>query len=187
MIIPLPAKLGLIYVTSELALSLLRRSGTKSKRRDSGSLAVLWITITMAMFAGVLVSQLSPAFRYPLASPVAQILGLLFAAGLVLRWWAIISLGKFFTVDVAIAEDHQLIVRGPYHLMRHPSYTGMLLAFFALAVTFQNWLSILCILVPISAAMAYRIYVEEIALEHTFGDAYHAYAKSTKRLIPGVF
>ena len=78
-------------------------------------------------------------------------------------------------------------MRGPYHLMRHPSYTGMLLAFAALAGTFQNWLSLACILVPILAALAYRIYVEEIALEATFGDEYRQYAAETKRLIPGVF
>jgi len=90
-------------------------------------------------------------------------------------------------VDVAIAEDHELVVRGPYHLVRHPSYSGMMLAFGALAVTFQNWLSVVCILVPISAALAYRIYIEEIALEATFGESYRAYAATTKRLIPGVF
>ena len=63
----------------------------------------------------------------------------------------------------------------------------LLLAFLALALTYQNWVSIACIMIPISIALAYRIYIEEIALEHTFGESYHAYAKSTKRLIPGVF
>jgi protein-S-isoprenylcysteine O-methyltransferase Ste14 len=63
----------------------------------------------------------------------------------------------------------------------------MMMAFVALSVTFQNWLSIACILIPISLALAYRIYIEEIALEATFGDTYHAYARSTKRLIPGIF
>jgi protein-S-isoprenylcysteine O-methyltransferase len=183
----LPGKLGLIYVTSELALTYLRRSGKKTKRRDAGSLATLWIVITAAMIGGVIVAYELPAFAFPLPQTIAQVFGTLFATGLVLRWWAILSLGKFFTVDVAIADDHQLIVRGPYHVMRHPSYTGMLLAFIALAVTFQNWLSIICILVPISIALAYRIYIEEIALEATFGQAYHRYAATTKRLIPGVF
>ena len=183
----LPAKLGLIYVVSEMALSYLKRSGQKSRRRDSGSLVILWVTITAAMIGGVLVAYLLPAFHYPLPRAVAQILGPLFAGGLVLRWWAILSLGKFFTVDVAIADDHELIIRGPYHLVRHPSYSGMMLAFLALAATFQNWLSIVTILLPIALALAYRIYIEEIALAATFGESYHAYARSTKRLIPGVF
>jgi protein-S-isoprenylcysteine O-methyltransferase Ste14 len=185
--LPLPAKLGLIYLASELALRFLKRSGKKSKSRDASSLTWLWVAVAIGMTAGAIVAKILPAFGFPLSSAVAQLLGILFAGGLVLRWWAILSLGKFFTVDVAIAEDHKLIVRGPYHWMRHPSYTGMMLAFLTLAVTFQNWLSIVSILLPISIALAYRIYIEEIALEATFGEAYHAYARTTKRLIPGVF
>jgi len=183
----LPGKLGLIYVVSELALGFLRRSGAKSKRQDAGSLTALWVTITLGIIAGIVVTWLFPQFGFPLPHAVAQALGTVFAFALVLRWWAILSLGKFFTVDVAIAQDHRLIIRGPYHWMRHPSYTGMLLAFLALGATFQNWVSLVCIMVPISLALAYRIYVEEIALEATFGSAYHRYAETTKRLIPGVF
>lgn len=183
----LPAKLGLIYVLSELALAFLKRSGTKTKRQDGGSLRALWITITIAMFAGVFATQALPQFGYALSHLATELIGAVFALALVLRWWAIISLGKFFTVDVAIAQDHRLIIRGPYHWMRHPSYTGMLVAFLMLAITYQNWISIACIMIPIGIALAYRIYVEEIALEATFGSAYHRYAETTKRLIPGVF
>jgi len=184
---PLPAKLGLIYLVSELALRFMRHSDSRAKRRDAGSLTGLWVAILLGIGAAVAVARLLPALTYPLPSAVIDVLGFLFACGLVLRWWAIISLGKFFTVDVSIADDHQLIVRGPYHALRHPSYSGMMLAFVTLSVTFQNWLSIVCIMLPISIALAYRIYVEEIALEATFGDTYQSYAKSTKRLIPGVF
>ena len=183
----LPLKLGLIYLVSEVALQYFRRSSGRTKRADGGSFYVLWITITLGIIGGIAVTHFLPAYHFSLPRAVAQILGTVFAAGLVLRWWAIISLGKFFTVDVAIASDHRLVIRGPFHLMRHPSYTGMLLAFAALAATFQNWVSLACILVPIGAALAYRIYIEEIALETTFGDEYRQYAAETKRLIPGVF
>ncbi|MEO6875068.1 MAG: isoprenylcysteine carboxylmethyltransferase family protein [Opitutaceae bacterium] len=185
--LPLPANLGLLYLSSELALRFLKRSDPRAKRRDAGSLTVLWVTILASIGAAVAVVYFLPRFNFVLTPAVAQIFGLLFAVGLVLRWWSILSLGRFFTVDVAIAQDHELIVRGPYHWMRHPSYTGMMLVFIALATTFQNWLSIACILIPISCALAYRIYIEEIALEVTFGDAYQEYARTTKRLIPGVF
>lgn len=187
MTIPLPAKLGLIYLVSELALRFMRRSDSRTKRRDANSLTGLWIAIALGIGGGIAVARFLPAFNYPLPSAIAEFLGTLFTCGLILRWWSIISLGRFFTVDVSIAADHELIVRGPYHVLRHPSYSGMMLAFITLSVTFQNWLSIVCIMLPISIALAYRIYVEEIALEATFGDAYHAYAKATKRLIPGVF
>ena len=183
----LPEKLGLIYLLSEIGIGLLRRSGRRSKRRDAGSLTVLWVTIIAAIAAAVMVTYLLPQFAFPLPHAVGEVIGGVFAIGLVLRWWAILSLGKFFTVDVAIADDHQLIIRGPYHLVRQPSYTGMMLAFAALSVTFQNWVSIACILIPISLALTYRIYIEEIALEATFGESYQVYVRTTKRLIPGIF
>jgi protein-S-isoprenylcysteine O-methyltransferase len=183
----LPAKLGLLYLVSEIALRYLRRSGANARRVDAGSLTVLWITIGVGIIAGIAVALLVPRFHFSLPHAITQVIGVVFVGGLVLRWWAIVSLGKFFTVDVAIDPDHRLIVRGPYHLMRHPSYTGMMLAFVALAVTFQNWLSIVCILLPISGALAYRIYIEEIALEANFGDEYRRYAEITKRLIPGLY
>ena len=183
----LPLKLGLIYLVSEVALQYFRRASGQSRRADGGSFYAIWIAISLGIIGGITVTHFLPAYHFALPRAVAQTLGTVFAAGLILRWWAIFSLGKFFTVDVAIASDHRLVVRGPYHLMRHPSYTGMLLAFAALAVTFQNWLSLACILLPIMAALAYRIYIEEIALEATFGDDYRQYAAETKRLIPGVF
>ena len=180
----LPEKLGLIFLVSEIGVSVLRRSGTKSTRHDGGSLALLWVTISAAMVGAVLVASLLPQFAFVLKHSTAKLVGPVFVLGLVLRWWAIISLGKFFTVDVAIATDHQLIVRGPYHFVRHPSYTGMMVAFFALALTFQNWLSFACVLVPISLALTYRIYVEEIALEATFGESYQQYARRLSGSFP---
>ena len=49
--------------------------------------------------------------------------------GLLLRWWSFVSLGKYFTVVVKTSEDQPVVERGPYLVLRHPSYTGLLLAF----------------------------------------------------------
>ena len=70
---------------------------------------------------------------------LAPLAVVLFVAGLILRWWAIITLGRFFTVDVTIEKDHELIQRGPFRVVRHPSYTGVLLAFVGVALSFRNW------------------------------------------------
>jgi len=183
----LPYWLGLIYLLSEVALRFSRRSGGGTQRADAGSLAVLWITITVGIVSGIYVTHLAPGFHFPLPPVARAVVVVGFAGGLALRWWAILSLGKFFTVDVAIAADHRLIVRGPYRLMRHPSYTGMVLAFAAFAATYQNWLSFPCVLGPILLALAYRIRVEEAALRTAFGEDYARYARTTKRLFPGVY
>ena len=83
-----------------------------------------------------------------------------------MRWWAIITLGRFFTVDVTIEKNHELVERGPFHLVRHPSYTGVLLAFVGLALSLRNWAALLVILVPIGVAFIHRMNVEE---EGAFG------------------
>jgi protein-S-isoprenylcysteine O-methyltransferase len=111
----------------------------------------------------------------------------LFAAGLILRWWAIITLGRFFTVDVTIEKDHELVERGPFKFVRHPSYTGVLLAFVGFALTLRNWGAILVILVPIFVAFGRRMRVEESALTEALGDQYRDYIRRTKRLVPGIY
>lgn len=110
-------------------------------------------------------------------------MGLLVAGG-ALRWVAIISLGRFFTVDVAVHRDHRVITNGPYRYVRHPSYTGALLQVLGLAMGLASWVSALVLIVPIGATLAYRIFVEEQALRQSLGTEYDDYCKVTPRLIP---
>jgi protein-S-isoprenylcysteine O-methyltransferase Ste14 len=111
----------------------------------------------------------------------------LFVAGLLLRWWAIITLGRFFTVDVTIEKDHELVERGPFRIVRHPSYTGVLLAFVGLALSLCNLAVLLVILLPIGAAFVHRMNVEENALSAALGSQYTDYMRRTKRLVPFVY
>jgi protein-S-isoprenylcysteine O-methyltransferase len=85
---------------------------------------------------------------------------------------------------VSILAEHKLIDSGPYRYIRHPTYTGALLAFFGLGFCFGNWLSILFMTVPIIAAFLWRIRIEEHALNDALGEEYRAYTQRTKRLIP---
>jgi protein-S-isoprenylcysteine O-methyltransferase len=121
-------------------------------------------------------------------SRIIPIIGVaLFACGIALRWYSIFYLGRFFTVDVAIAPGHELIEAGPYRFIRHPSYTGALLAFFGFALTLGNWLASLCLLLPIAAAFLWRIHVEERALSDALGEVYRGYVRRTKRLLPFIY
>jgi protein-S-isoprenylcysteine O-methyltransferase Ste14 len=107
--------------------------------------------------------------------------------GLVIRWLAIFTLGKYFTRTVTISSDHRIIQRGLYRYLRHPAYTGALLAHLGLGLAFTNWLSFLLIFVPILIAAIYRMQVEEDALRNAFGGEYEEFAKNRKRLIPKVY
>ena len=184
----LTSELGLIYLVSEILLTLTRRSRSKTgTKQDRSKLGIIWLVIAISVMAGVFVAE---NFR-PAALPHGRIFAsagvVLFVAGLILRWWAIITLGRFFTVDVTIEKDHQLVEKGPFRIVRHPSYTGVLLAFVGLALSLRNGAALLVILIPIGAAFVHRMNVEEDALSRALGPRYAEYMKRTKRLMPFIY
>jgi protein-S-isoprenylcysteine O-methyltransferase len=181
-------KLGLIYLVSEILLTLTRRSRSKTgTKQDRSTLGIIWLVIAVSVTAGVFVAQNFPAASLSHGWIFASAGVTLVVAGLILRWWAIIILGRFFSVDVTIEKDHQLVERGPFRVVRHPSYTGVLLAFVGLALSLGNWAALLVILIPIGAAFVHRMNVEEDALSKALGPRYIEYMKRTKRLLPFVY
>jgi protein-S-isoprenylcysteine O-methyltransferase len=180
--------IGIVYGGSEVVLTLLLRSHDNVARgADRGSLALVWTTITLAIFAAIQVANRGAARLPgpPLAWAAAGVV--LVAAGLALRWTAILTLRGAFTVDVAIARDQRIVDRGVYAVLRHPSYTGGLLAFLGMALVFGDWLAGPVLFLPITAAFLYRIRVEERALRAAFGAKYEAYCRRTRRLVPFLY
>ncbi len=112
--------LSAILLASELALALTKRSKSRATGKDRFTLPLLWTVIGLSIWAAFFLRAACPQGRLPYPR-VFYIIGLiLFVLGLIVRWAAIIYLGRFFTVNVAIAEDHQLITTGPYRFVRHP-------------------------------------------------------------------
>lgn len=109
------------------------------------------------------------------------------AAGIALRIWAIVTLDEFFTFVVGIADDHRVVEHGPYRVLRHPGYAGVLLTLLGVGLALGNWLSLALIVVVPAAALAVRIVVEEATLARALGGEYAAYAARTARLIPGLW
>ena len=184
----LSLELGLVYLISELLLTVTRRSRSRTgTKQDRSTLGVIWMVIMVSIAAGVFVAMNWPPAALPNGRMFALVGVFLFVAGLLLRWWAIITLGRFFTVDVTIEKDHELVERGPFRVVRHPSYTGVLLAFVGFALTLRNWAALLIILLPIFAAFIRRMNVEEDALSRALGSRYADYMRRTKRLVPFVY
>ncbi|HEY2125279.1 MAG TPA: isoprenylcysteine carboxylmethyltransferase family protein [Chthoniobacterales bacterium] len=182
----LPACLGGLYLLSEVFLSITRRSGTGAVSRDRRSLILLWLVITLSIWLSIRASYWPPG-RLP-RSLVWPWLGLFtFVLGIALRWYAILYLGRFFTVNVAIAQEHELIDSGPYRWIRHPSYTGALLALVGFGLSLGSWVALICLVIPTTAVFSWRIYVEERALSEALGDAYRQYMARTRRLIPFLY
>jgi protein-S-isoprenylcysteine O-methyltransferase Ste14 len=107
--------------------------------------------------------------------------------GIIIRWTAIRDLGKYFTSTVRIKDNHRLIRTGMYEHLRHPAYTGALVAHLGLGMAFANWYSLALSSIPFFIAAMYRMRVEEQVLFAEFGQEYVDYARSTKRLIPKVY
>jgi protein-S-isoprenylcysteine O-methyltransferase Ste14 len=177
-----------VWVASEIVIAFGTRAKSGSASvRDRGSLAILWMVITTACLAAGWLGEVRFA-RIPISSPTAKMVGIVvLVAGLALRWTAVLTLGKFFTSNVAIHEGQTVLRTGVYRYLRHPSYTGLWLAFAGLAFHYRDWVSLFVVLLPITAAMLYRIRVEEAALVGAFGTEYEDYRKTTSRLIPRLY
>jgi protein-S-isoprenylcysteine O-methyltransferase len=188
MMIPDSRVLGGIYFLSEWGLMIFKRAksgagGSKDRGSFGVLLVVIWLSITFAyQFEFAVPGTGWPPLPWVSSAGIAVMI-----VGLALRWYSIIYLGRFFTVNVAIAADHQLIDTGPFRRVRHPSYSGALLAFLGLAICMQNWASLLILMTGTTAAFLYRMRVEERALTEAFGERYRQYLQRTARLIPGVY
>ena len=176
-----------LFPVSEIALSIFKRSKTVAgEGQDQGSMRLVWIAVAFGV-GGAIAAQWVPITRlhwpYQIVLPVALVLML---AGLTTRWWAIITLGRFFTTDVATQHGQSVVRTGPYRFVRHPSYAGLLVAFLGMGVSMSNWLSLAVLLTPITLAIFNRIMIEERALLAALGAPYADYCSRTKRLIPGI-
>ena len=183
---PIPVLLGIAYGLSEAGLGLLKRSRDDSVDADNWSLRMLWVTIVLAVTAGILASYRAPGAAIEMRA-VFWVGCALFGLGLALRWYSILYLGRFFTVNVAIHSGHEVIDTGPYRLIRHPSYAGALLAFLGLALCLANWWSLALIMVPILWVFGRRMSIEESALSNALGAPYTSYMSRTKRLAPFIY
>jgi protein-S-isoprenylcysteine O-methyltransferase len=187
MIVPPPFILGNFIWISELILGLVKRSGKNAVSKDRHSLPLIWIVYFTSIFFGIAAAYVLHSCKMPWPQYFLWFGYCLFVPGLAFRWYAIIYLGRFFTANVAIASDHRVIDTGPYRFIRHPSYTGSLVATLGFCLSFQNWASLLIIFLPCLAVMLWRIHIEERALLDALGDAYETYLRRTKRLVPWIY
>jgi protein-S-isoprenylcysteine O-methyltransferase len=184
---PIASVLGMLYLVSEIGLALFKRSGKSAADADQGSLGLIWSVIFASVTLAFVLQRALPQLDFTRASYAIPVGFVIFSAGIALRWYAIVYLGRFFTVNVAIAADHRLIDRGPYRLLRHPSYTGALLAFCGLGICLRNWAALAALTVPPLVVFLKRMRIEEDALLAAFGERYRDYMRRAWRLMPFIY
>ena len=174
-----------VWFASELIgaalIPRLRARAATSVRRDRGSRVLILLTV-----GGSLIIALY--FGYSGVGPLPDwvfYLGIfLMLLGVVVRQWAIAVLGRFFSLNVQVVEDQQVVEKGPYRLIRHPSYTGILITFIGISLAVQSLGALLVLIAVFTVSFGYRMRVEEKTLLAELGDNYANYMKRTKRLIP---
>lgn len=161
------------------------RSGPdRDQIQDRRSSLLVWIAIFATL---ALVPSLSSASLLRFGGYVAWAGLAIMAAGIGIRAWARVVLGRYFSVKLEMQEKQPLVEWGPYTSVRHPGYLGYIIMWVGLAFTSASGLAIIVVVVLFSAVYSYRIKNEEAMLSTTFGPAYDQYKRRTKRLIPFVY
>ena len=179
----------LVFAVGELAIrvSTIRNRSSRGTT-EWGSLVVVVAGFGVGIAGGILIAvQVSwaaiPAWRFGLF--IAGIA--LMVLGIVLRAWSVIVLGRNFTVYVQVRDEQPVVDTGPYRLLRHPSYTGLLLACLGIGLALGNWLALVVVVAVPTIAILVRIRVEEQALLAGIGEPYRRFMATRKRLIPWVW
>jgi protein-S-isoprenylcysteine O-methyltransferase Ste14 len=170
----------------ELAHAGNKREGA-ARVGGGGRQFALWPCLLAASAMLYLAPRYFPAAEIrPSAAAFAAGMVIL-AGGLVLRGAAIRTLGTYFTGTVRVSADQPVVTAGPYRFLRHPSYTGLLMAFVGLGLISVNWIGLAVMVVLPLPPILWRIHAEERALLAALGDRYGDFAAQRKRLIPLVW
>jgi protein-S-isoprenylcysteine O-methyltransferase Ste14 len=107
------------------------------------------------------------------------------AVGLLFAIWARRHLGRNWSQAVTVKVGHELITSGPYALVRHPIYTGLLLAFVGSAVARGEWRGLVAVAL-VFASLWHKLRLEEKWMRGQFGESYEAYSRRVAALVPYV-
>jgi protein-S-isoprenylcysteine O-methyltransferase Ste14 len=153
------------------------KAGSRTRRtRPPGLLIVVLGFVLLHIFR---------ASSLAVHNPILQTAGaILFVSGLGLAVWARIYLGRNWGMPMTQKDEPELVTSGPYHLVRHPIYSGILLAL--LGTSLATEISWLIAVVVMGAYFIYSARVEERLMTTSFPTVYPSYRTRTKMLIPFV-
>lgn len=171
-----------------VAVWLLGALSTKRTiyRESSAERARYWLVLVIGYFLLIKSSSLPPPFDWlavPQTTSSTWIGAFLCGSGLAFAIWARVVLGKNWSGVITLKEGHELIEHGPYCIVRHPIYTGILAMFAGTAIAigyFGGFLGLLLVFVSFWLKLKRE---EDLMLKH-FPDKYAGYQRRVKRIIP---
>jgi protein-S-isoprenylcysteine O-methyltransferase Ste14 len=176
-----------LFAAGEYAMRFRSRFRRDGQRAERWSLLVVLATVVGGMIAGLTLASWRPGLLGVGRWPVFVAGLALMATGLFIRQWAILVLGRFFTVDVRLHPNQPVVDRGPYRWVRHPSYTGLVVFFVGVGLAVTNWASLIVLALVPTIGLLFRIHAEERALLTGLGEPYRRYAATRRRLFPGIW
>ncbi|MGO9627834.1 MAG: methyltransferase family protein [Xanthobacteraceae bacterium] len=171
-----------------LAYWLIAARNVKTTRHRESS-ANRFLTIALTTPAAALLAVRGPwihwlSARFLPQTMVLYWLGLLMViCGLAFAVWARIHLGRNWSGTVTVKEDHELIRSGPYGIVRHPIYTGLLLAIAGTAIVFGEWRGLLAFGL-LTIALSLKLRREERFMQESFPEDYVRYQAQVPALVP---
>jgi len=173
---------GLIWAVAAFSVKKTTRSENPLSRFSNT--APIWICALLLLmppaWLGPLSFQIVPqSLTYYGIGAVMTVAGLGFAI------WARYHIGRNWSGVITVKEDHALIRTGPYAIVRHPIYTGLLLAIIGSALARGDVAALLAVALMLYAVLR-RVGIEERWMSETFGQAYVDYKAVTPALVPFV-
>jgi protein-S-isoprenylcysteine O-methyltransferase Ste14 len=184
---------GALTLVAVLCWTMIEAAHLGNSRQEAtkvgggGRRIAAWAVLTAASAVLYLAPRFAPAATIRPPAVAFAVGFVILLAGLVLRGWSIKTLGAYFTGAVKVSTDQPVITAGPYRLLRHPSYAGLLLIMTGFGLVSANWVGLAGMVLLTLAGLLWRIHAEERALLTTLGDPYRAYAARHKRLVPLVW
>jgi protein-S-isoprenylcysteine O-methyltransferase Ste14 len=173
----------LVYwgITARDVKPTVRHESTRSRLSHIGPLVLAGFLLAVPdVSVPVLRGRIVPWSPWTFAIAAA-----LTAAGLLFSVWARRYLGRNWSGTVTIKQNHELITTGPYGIVRHPIYTGLLLGFIGSAMAIGEWRGVLAIVLAF-LSLLFKLRIEERWMRDQFGDAYRAYCRRVPALVPFV-
>jgi protein-S-isoprenylcysteine O-methyltransferase Ste14 len=176
-----------LYAFFEFFMSMRQRKKRSIvKSEDKLSIWILIVSISIGYWLSFIIgaTKIGRIYHWNTFFAIGSVLIII---GLIIRVTSIMTLRQQFTYTVTEIENHALIEKGLYKIIRHPGYLGQLIIFTGISTLLSNWLSILFMIIPVFLGYFYRIIVEEKFMVNQMGQKYIDYQKRTKRLIPKIY
>ena len=170
---------------------LLRKkppSPPDQKREPASLFGVVLQGMSYGLVWGVRRPSFTPIFGN---GPISMISGLLAICAAVSSVWlitmAVKTLGKEWSLTARLVEGHQLATSGPYALVRHPIYSGMLGMLLATGLAISHWAALFAALIIFFIGTTIRVRSEEKLLREAFGEKFETYARNVRAIVPGLY